>query len=235
MACNSHACGPQGGSITNNKCQPHGGPVTNNKCRPQGVTIPPRPRTVWQKTIAETVEISYTELQEIRTALNVEKSVRSLSSTYWSTLLERAEITTSEFSAIKNVIDECRSRDSDPAFSWILTAAVQNEINAYLVIEFRNFTNILQDKCICQCNYCTCNCNYCTCDCNYCTCQCQYCTCDCNYCTCQCQYCTCDCNFCTCQCQYCTCQCQYCTCDCQYSCTCQCDYRYSYSSCSTWG
>ena len=174
MACNSHYCGPQGGAIW------------NNACGPQGTTIAPRPRTICKISIAAGIaNISSAAMNEIFDAINSERSIRSFENI--STQLSEW-ISTNDFMRIKNAIDECRKRDGQSNFSYS-GGEYNNFIATFETQELRNFINILQAFCICQCNYCTCNCDYCTCNCNYCPCQCNYCTCNCNYqCTCNCDY-----------------------------------------------
>ena len=159
----------------------------------------PRTRTTWSSAVVSS-KIVPEYLNSLRTALNAELSIRSLSATSWTSISVGSKITDPIIDQFKNTITKCWSRDSGGNVSWISLAGtdegVGDKILYTLLVDLRNLTNRLQDVCICNCNYCPCNCNYCTCDCNYCTCDCNYCTCNCNYCPCNCNHsCTCQCNY----------------------------------------
>ena len=132
-------------------------------------------------TITQNTKLTWTQIQEIKTAI---------------TNARNDDVTKSRVGSNELGFDDT-GKNSKLSAAWI------SAVTGYI--------NTLQGTCVCNCNYCTCNCNYCTCNCNYsCTCNCNYCTCNCNNCTCNCQYCTCNCNYCTCNCNYrCTCNCNY--------------------------
>lgn len=186
---------------------------TSHKCKPQGTAIGPRTPTVWTSAIDAGQRFSIEIVNQLKTALNVELSVRSLAAESWTNLAVGGKVSKQALDQLVSVINNCRSEDEDAQFSWFTDRNVGDRVSNTFLTQLRDNTHTIQKKCICNCNYCTCQCNYCTCDCNYCTCQCDYCACNCDY------SCTCNCNY------PCTCNCNYsCTCNCNYSCTCNCNY-----------
>lgn len=140
-----------------------------------------RPKTNWSDhPVSNQVYIKKNHLLELRTALNAELSVRSLSLKSWS---DTEYFTSKQWLEIRDAINECRRRDGGAEFVYHDPYEPGDVITPIGMNYLRNFVNLLQTVCMCQCNYdCACNCNYCTCNCNYCTCNCNWgCPCDCAY------------------------------------------------------
>lgn len=178
MACSCH-------SQYNNICVPqYGGACPVHLCnvRSGGVVSPNRPTTRWTNDpITKTTFISMVHINELRTALNAELSVRKLSAVSWQN--PGSFFSSQQWTQIKSAIDSCRQRDGDPSFAYRDSYNPGDVITASGMTYLRNFVNILQQVCMCQCNYdCACNCDYCTCNCNNCSCNCAWwCPCQCNY------------------------------------------------------
>lgn len=147
-----------------------------------GVYSPKRPKTVWTDHPASNdVLIKQIHLTELRNALDEEIRVRKLSTVAWSN--PGNYFSSTQWKQIKNAINSCRTRDGGSAFVYHDPYEPGDVITPNGMNYLRSFVNLLQNVCICQCNYdCACNCNYCTCNCNYCTCNCNWgCPCDCAY------------------------------------------------------
>ena len=179
MNCSCHGqhnriCQPQynGAECPGQICNVHlGGVISKN-----------RPQTKWtDEPVTNNTFIKLAHLTELRTALNKELSVRGLSAVSWSN--PGQYFSSTQWTQIKNAINSCRKKDGLSAFTWTDSYASGQVISYAGMIYMRQFVNVLQNVCMCDCNYdCACNCNYCTCNCNYCICDCNWnCPCNCNY------------------------------------------------------
>lgn len=145
----------------------------------------PSNSTVWtDPVISHNVRVKAQHINELRAAINAEKTRRHLTTyNFGSNLVRGNIILKSHTKDLRDQIENMRS------FNWTYDYSLIRLIDSGIISEVRSAINDLENDCLCNCNYCTCNCNYCTCNCNYCTCNCNYCTCNCNYsCTCNCNY-----------------------------------------------
>lgn len=243
--------------------------------------VAPRPNTAFlSQTVADKITVPV--ITAIQTALNQELSIRSLSAGNWSSFEVTTKIDPQTIKKVKDAIDRCVAKDkanrycicntkghsatvgtfgyntpsTDTTVTWTnlnggdITVAAK--FYADIVKYFQKYTNVLQTKCICDCNYCTCNCDYCGCntDIRPCSCNTEKLTCKSKMTsprTCNCEgdksvvkiscssQCTCNTKACpsnvtcSCNCAYTSCTCKNvysCTCQCNYSCTCNCAYTW---------
>lgn len=171
------------------RCSQYGSTCRAHLCnvRAGGVISASRPINSWEDNPAtKTTWIKMSHINELRLALSIELNIRSLPSKSWSNPGD--SFNSSQWSMIKNAINECRKFDNSANNSLVMFSYSESYepgevITSVGINIFRNFVNILQQTCICNCNYdCACNCNYCPCNCNYCTCNGAYsCTCNCAY------------------------------------------------------
>lgn len=158
----------------------------------QGYTSKKRPNTSWNN---DTTYIEFNHLEEMRSALTTEVQTRmnlekeqppkTLSLPSWTA--ETTYILSSEWKAVKKAIDDCRNFDvkknsSLKKFSYTSSYEPGDIITKNGLTTMRNYINILQNTCVCDCNWtCTCNCDHCACDCNHCACDCNVCSCQSDY------------------------------------------------------
>ena len=223
MACNSHTntttcthtnTTPCGGHSNDSSCGAHdasGGDVCtahSGTCSAHAGRNPAGNPTIFTDPSLNTDSpIKALHVNELKTAIAAELTRRSLSSSLPVDRDTEDLIDDAEFVQLRNALNDMQSWSYPSSVSTDMEQG--DDVLHQTMQDLRDRTNLMEQTCVCECNYaCTCQCNYdCTCNCNYaCTCQCNYsCTCQCNYsCTCNCNYpCTCNCNYsCTCNCNY---------------------------------